>query len=1141
MGGSDGMDTEPLDVRMLGPLQAWRGGQELPLGGRRQRAILACLLLDGHGVVSTERIADAVWAGAPPSGYLATIQTYVFHLRETLEPGRAKGTRGQVLVTVPGGYRLDVRDERVDARRFERLVATGRRQAADDPQTGARTLRQALDLWRGDVLSDLCDVQIVATESRRLTEVYVGAVEAWADAELALGHHETLAPELGRLVAEHPLRERLHAQRMLALYRGGRQAEALAAYRQLRTTLDDELGVEPSSDVRALHERILRQDPALLWRPTGPEPAPPAPGADTVVDTGMPSAKPSTRPPAGVLAALRRRWLAVGAVVVVAAGLLVGTVVTGARAGVTPVPPNSAALITDHGLAGQATDLRFTPVALATGAGAVWAADESDDALVKIDPESRRIVETVHGVGGSPHAVAVSTDDVWVAGQGESVVTRFNIRTDKVVDKVAVGIEPAALVASGDAVWVANTGDNTVQRIDIAAHRVDPPVRVGDGPAALALDGTTLWIANSRSASVTQLDTRTGQRIASDIRVDAGPRSLALTPTDLWVANELGQSVSRVNRATAEVTRVPVDDGPAAIVIVDGQPWVANASSATVSRIEPATNAVSSIDMGSSPQGLALLGSDVWVATSALGNAEHVGGTVVVEGVRDGSATLDPASNYVLDIVEMLRPVYDGLVAFRAVGGRASTTVVPDLATSLPTPTDGGRTYVFTLRDGIRYSTGATVVATDVALGLRRAILSDPAKGNPSLFRSIVGAAQCMDERATPDRCDLSQGVDADDATRRVTIRLVEPDPELLYKLTFFVVPAPPGTPTTDLGRTPLPGTGPYAVASSGADGSITLVRNPNFRQWSAAAQPQGYPDEIQYRFAESDAAVADVLAGRADVVPFVPPSIKNPGQTHPALVHKVDTYNTDFAYLNARLAPFDDVRVRRALNDAVDRRTFTQLYGGGDGFASVSCQMLPPAFPGYRRYCPYQTGAADGPYLGPDLETAKRLVAESGAASTPVTVHSYRRFGLWQHFADYLATVLRQIGFTSVRVEDIPAGITGADPAYASYQIFTQQGWLPDYPVASSFYDFLVSCRQASFSGYCNREIDEIARRAFSLEQSDPNTAVDLWAQVDWMLTDDAAFVTLGNRPNTQLVSERVGNYVSRPQRVLLSQLWVQ
>jgi ABC-type transport system substrate-binding protein len=157
------------------------------------------------------------------------------------------------------------------------------------------------------------------------------------------------------------------------------------------------------------------------------------------------------------------------------------------------------------------------------------------------------------------------------------------------------------------------------------------------------------------------------------------------------------------------------------------------------------------------------------------------------------------------------------------------------------------------------------------------------------------------------------------------------------------------------------------------------------------------------------------------------------------------------------------------------------------------------------------------------------------------VTVHSYRKFGLWQSFADYLASVLRQIGFTSVRVEDIPTGITAADPAYASYQVFTEQGWLPDYPVASSFYDFVTSCRQSSFSGYCKRDVQQIAERAFSLEQSDPNTAIDLWAQVDRMLTDDAVFVTLGNRPTTQMVSERVGNYAARPGGILLSQLWVR
>ena len=779
------------------------------------------------------------------------------------------------------------------------------------------------------MLSDLADLEVVATESRRLEELRAGAAGGVGRRGAHPGPPRHARSGAGP--ARSPstrLRERLHGQRMLALYRDGRQAEALAAYRQLRTTLDDELGVQPSQDVRALHERILRQDPALLWRPNGTQTPPAVPVADPTevpvaptTEQGSPTAtaRGRGRIAAWSHAALRRRWVAVGLVLAVAAALLVGTVVTAGRAGVTPVPPNSAALVTDRGRQGQAVDLGAGPVALATGGGALWAARESDDALLKIDPESRRVAETIHGVGGSPRAVAVSGDDVWVAGPGESVVARFNIRTGTVVDKLPVGIEPTALAASGDSVWVANTGDNTVQRIDIAASTGSTRRSgSGDGPAGLALDGAILWIANSRSGSVTQLDTRTGQRIAADIRVDAGPRSLALTPTDLWVANELGQSVSRVNRSTGDVVRVPVDDGPAAVVIVDGEPWVANASSATVSRVDPATNAVVSIELGSSPRALALSGSDVWAATAASGSEEHVGGTLVFAGPLDASATLDPANNYVPDIHDVLRPVYDGLVTFRAVGGRASTTVVPDLATSLPTPTDGGRTYVFTLRDGIRYSTGATVVATDVARGLRRAVLSDPALGNPGLFRSVAGAARCIDERASPDLCDLSQGVDADDATRRVTIRLVEPDPELLYKLAFFVVPAPPGTPMSDLGRTPLPGTGPYAIASSGADGSITLVRNPHFRQWSAAAQPQGYPDEIQYRFVETpEAGVAEVLAGRADVA-RVPPSLSTVSRTHPALVQRSDTYRTDFAYLNARAG---SVRRRAGATGAELRR----------------------------------------------------------------------------------------------------------------------------------------------------------------------------------------------------------------------------
>jgi YVTN family beta-propeller protein len=1137
----DGTGGWQLDVRILGPLEVHGGDGLLTLGGRRQQAVLACLVVAKNSAVSSERIADAVWGDAPPPGYPNTLQNYVFHLREALEPDRKKGSPGRVLVTAPGGYALRVPDEAVDARRFERLVAEGRRLAASDPSGARDRLSEALALWRGDVLPDLADVEPVAEEASRLGELRQTALETWAETELAMGHHAALAPELGRLVSAYPYREGLHAHRMLALYRDGRQAEALAAFRQLRATLDDELGVDPSRPVQALHERILRQDPELDWRPLHAETssAPTvdsAPEAVPEVSTLAPANSPDV-----AARSRRRRWTAVAAVGVTALALLTGTVVKVSQSGdVSPVPPHTLAMLSEHGLDGEPIPVAGA-VALATGAGWLWAADENDDALVRIDPESRRVAQTIYGVGGSPQSIAVAGGDVWVAGFDEGVVTRVNAATDRIVAKVPVGVQPAAVAASADQVWVANSADNTVQRIDPATGKADDPISVGDGPVGLLLDQSVLWVANSRSGTVTRLDTRSGEPIAADLRVEAGAHGLTLTDTDLWVTNELSQSVSRIDRASLRVVPIPVEDGPSSVVVADGSAWVNNAYSGSVSRIDLSTNQVSRIALNSAPRALLVVAGRVWVATGAFGNPEHVGGTLIYTYSKNGVDTLDPAGVYSVNEVALLRHVYDGLVSFRATGGRASQAIVPDLATSVPQPTDGGRVYVFTIRPGIRYSTGAEVQASDFVLGFQRALLNS--KGDPTFFAMVVGAPSCLAALGLPGQCNLS-GVSADNTSRRLTVRLSEPDPDFLAKLAYFVVPAPPGSPLGDVGlKTTIPGTGPYLVSEVRPD-SLTMSRNPYFHQWSFAAQPYPYPDQIRTQVVVSQAqAIADVVAGRADVARIDTTHLAMTSP-HADLRHEFANLNTDWAYLNARIPPFDNRKARQALNYAVDRRTFVTLYGGGTGGAELSCQLLPRGFPAWRRYCPYQTGGPRGEYIAPDLERAKALVRESGTSATPITVHAYHGYPLWDAFPAYLADTLRSIGYADVRVLDIPSEHAGGDPndpAYAGYQIFTQQGWLADFPSASSFYD-MFSCHRPNLSGYCKPEIEAVAVEAAAVAGSDPARSLELWAQVDQMLTDDAAFVTLGSHHDAMLVSRRVGNVLTRPATgAVVSQLWVQ
>jgi DNA-binding SARP family transcriptional activator len=247
----------PLQFDILGPLEVRNEGRLVPLGGTKQRALLALLVLRPNEVVPAERLIDELWGERPPGTAATALQVYVSHLRKALEP---EGPPYRILVTRPPGYLLALGDGDRDLDRFQALV----REAKDaDPSRAADQLRTALALWRGPPLADLAYEPFVQAEASRLEELRVAAVEARIEADLALGRHDELVGELESLVVAHPLRERLRGQLMLALYRSGRQAEALEAYQDARRALVDELGIDPSTALQGLERQILRQDPAL--------------------------------------------------------------------------------------------------------------------------------------------------------------------------------------------------------------------------------------------------------------------------------------------------------------------------------------------------------------------------------------------------------------------------------------------------------------------------------------------------------------------------------------------------------------------------------------------------------------------------------------------------------------------------------------------------------------------------------------------------------------------------------------------------------------------------------------------------------------------------------------------------------------
>ncbi|HTQ88275.1 MAG TPA: BTAD domain-containing putative transcriptional regulator [Streptosporangiaceae bacterium] len=1143
--------TELAEFGILGPLEVWRCGRAVRLGGPRQRAVLALLLLEANRVVSLDRLAEDIWGGHPPEGWVTTVQIYVSHLRQALEPDRVRGAAGEVLVTRGRGYLLRVDGERLDAARFQDGFAAGRAALeAGRFAEAADTLRQALGLWRGGVLADLADYAFTRPEVARLEELRLAATEALIDADLALGRHDALTAELEQLAAEHPMRERLHGQLMLALYRCGRQADALAAYSRVRGLLADELGIDPGEPLQRMHAAVLAHDPALDWPGDREDAADGHHGAEDTGPVASPAPESPVRPaglgrPPGWARRRGRRLLVIGSAVALAAAACVVAVArpwAGAPAG---LPADSVGLIGPSGDRVGGPVSVASPAGLAYGDGSIWAVDSADGTLARIDPATHAVQQIP--VGSAPSAVAITGPDAWVTNSGDGTVSRVSTAVNRVVDTIQVGILPVAIASGPSGVWVANEGDDTVDRIDPKTGTVTKGgIQVGGGPDGIAVGPDAVWVANVEDGTVQRIDPVTDQA-DGPVHVGSGPAGIAVTPGAVWVANSLDLTVSKLDPATGTLTgTVNVGDGPNSIVAAGNSLWVSDEFGATLDRIDLRTaQVVRTFHLGSSPRGMAVAGSGVWVAARPFPSASHRGGTLTVADtfLPDPSEDPpDPAVAYPAD--GTLTAAYDGLTAFRRSGGVAGLTLVPDLATTLPRPTAGGTTYTFTLRRGIRYSNGNLVRASDFRRGIQRQLSFG---ATPDYYKGILGGSACIKH---PNRCDLSAGIVTDDAAGRITFRLVQADPDFLYKLGLLLaVPAPPGTPNHVIHRAPfLPGTGPYMISQLRPHKSFTLVRNPYFRQWSYAAQPAGYPSVIRYEQVKSQSAQESaVITGHADLADLEEGDLQSLAIQYPARVYFGLKQGTEYASLNTRQPPFTNLKARQAVNYAIDRARIMQFFHFASGQATATCQMLPPAFPGHQGYCPYTTGAGDGAWHGPDMERARRLVRESGTMNLPVTVWSQDDRAL-KAAGSYLVGLLDDLGYRA-RLHTVSADNFFGDiynPGL-NIQVSIMAGWGADYPAPSTFFGPLLSCQSADEPGtnsarFCDPQVDALASQALAAQAADPAAARRLWAQADHIVTDQAPYVPVYNRSFAGFVSSRLGNYQTSPvYGLLVDQMWVR
>ena len=607
-----------MEFRILGPLEVSDEGRRVEIGGHKQRALLASLLLHANEVVSLDRLIDELWGEAPPPTAAKTLQAQVSRLRRSLngDEDPAAHMRGP-LQTRGHGYVLTVEPGQVDADRFQGMLEEARRARAEGrPEEAAEELRRALALWRGPALADFAYESFAQTEIARLDELQLTALEERIEADLALGRHAELVGELEALVARHPLRERLRGQLMLALYRSDRQAEALHVYQEFRLALAEELGLEPSQGLQRLERQILEQDPELAAPARKPGPRPARRRARLLVLAG-----------ALLLAA------AVGAVAVllVRDGGSETETIAGGNAGV--LDPRTGELL-------ATIPLGTAPTSIAVGEGSVWVLDADDRTVSQIDPKERAVVRTF-STGSTPTDLAVGAGAIWIGNGVRQVRTALPESVSRFAPESAVVDETIPLSrASGAtlvwvsqdslkphiavtdaAVWVVNS-DLSVSRIDPRTNRVVAGV-AGVRASSIAAGEGEVWIVND-GGEVVEIDPRTNAA-SKPIPVAAESlTALAVGAGAVWVADPVGGSVWRIDPDPEPILRtIPLEVGVGGVAFGEGAVWATNELSDEVYRIDPDTNEARVVSRMAAPRGIAVGEGAVWVTTAGPPSAEE--------------------------------------------------------------------------------------------------------------------------------------------------------------------------------------------------------------------------------------------------------------------------------------------------------------------------------------------------------------------------------------------------------------------------------------------------------------------------------------------------------------------------------------
>jgi DNA-binding SARP family transcriptional activator/ABC-type transport system substrate-binding protein/streptogramin lyase len=930
-----------VEFRLLGPVEALRDGVVVALGGAKPRALLALLLIQRNEVVSRDTLIEALWPDRPPGTAAHSLDVQISRLRKAFAPE-------QFLETRANGYVLEIEPEQIDVDRFEQLLERGKEANAAGLHTEAlAAFEVGLDLWRGAPLADLAYEDFALTEIQRLEELRLVATEERIEAELALGRHHALVPELERLAQTYVLRERLRAQLMLALYRSGRHAEALRVYGETRKQLIAELGIEPSQQLRDLEQAILRQDPALEVR------------------------RPSV--------ATKRRAL-VGTLALALAAAATALLVALTQGGGTETARALAAAESNVLVSARRGDVvRDVPIRgtklVRFGAGSLWSLS-SDGELVRLDPKTGGVIATI-GLGVEPSGIAFGAGSLWVTGRHSPILFRIDPSVNEIVDRFRLPMKGVITDLTGDvaigagSVWVGHGAYNPgawVERLDPDTGRVQRRFSILAGDVDhLAFGAGALWVASTPSGELRKIDPRTNNVVLTR-RLQPELCCTAVGGGYVWAATNPGGDVWKLTSEGTLLRTIELSSAVEQLTYAQGALWATLGGSGNVVRIDPTTSSIRRYHVGHLLTGLDVHGDlvAVGVRESAEDATADLDGDIVWVGRKGGTlfdsgAASDPAFTAPTWDAPQLQFHYATcarLLNYRDAAGEAGKRLVPDAA-DLPQVSDDARTYTFQVRPGFRFSPPSNEEVTPESFrhAIERALSPKFDYVAPEAS-NIVGVDQYR-----AGKVNHISGVSVEG--RKLVIRLYRPAPNFLW-LAAQSCAVPRGTPVVRDGlETPVASAGPYYLAEH-TDSFAVLRRNPNY----GGRRPQ-HLDAIVFKFNVAAGEAASQIEN--DSLDYFlesqsPTLTPNTAAARAAgaryRVTPSSSAGVQFFAFNVQRPLFSEIRMRRAVQFALNR---VALARAGDGVGIPATRLLSPGVLGY-----------DGRPLYPpqgDVARARRLV----------------------------------------------------------------------------------------------------------------------------------------------------------------------